>query len=140
MKNLLNKQSLTAIMIAILLISSATLITLQPAKAQVIPGTTGGTPSAYEYSTVKPSNGTSITFGDPDLKAYLSISPNPVGMGQAVLVNIWMTVAPAAERQLQHYTVTFTKPDGSIDKIENLKSYEADGTCWFEYVVDQVGT
>jgi len=140
MKNLFNKQSLTAIMIVILLISSATLITLQPAKAQIIPGTTGGTPSSYEYSTVKPSNGTSITFGDPDLKAYLSISPNPVGIGQYVLVNLWMTVAPAAERQMQHYTVTFTKPDGTTDKVENLKSYEADGTCWFEYVVDQVGT
>jgi outer membrane protein assembly factor BamB len=123
------------------MLSSIILVTLPlPAQAQVVPGTTGGTPSSYEYSTVKPSNGTSITFGDPDLIAYLSISPNPVGVGQTVLVNIWMTVAPAAERQLQHYTVTFTKPDGTTDKIENLKSYEADGTSWFQYVVDQVGT
>ena len=112
------------------MISSIILLTLPiPAQAQVIPGTTGGTPSTYEYSTVKPSNGTSITFGDPDLIAYLSISPNPIGVGQTVLVNVWMTVAPAAERQLQHYTVTFTKPDGTIDKVENLKSYEADGTA-----------
>jgi len=138
----LSKKQLKALLATVLMISTIILVILPmpAAQAQVVPGTTGGTPSSYEYSTVKPSNGTSITFGDPDLKAYLSISPNPVGVGQTILVNIWMTVAPAAERQLQHYTVTFTKPDGTIEKIQNLKSYEADGTSWFQYVVDQVGT
>ena len=135
------KKLIFAIALIILMATSTFMaFDIPTAKAAVIPGQIGGTPSTYEYSTVKPSNGTSITFGDPDLKAYLSISPNPIGVGQTVLVNIWMTVAPAAERQLQHYTVTFTKPDGTTDKVENLKSYEADGTSWFEYMVDQVGT
>ena len=140
MQILKEKAKLTAAITLILLMTSVMLMAGVPANAQVIPGQVGGTPSTYEYSTTKPSNGTSITFGAPDLLAYLSISPNPVGTGQYILVNLWMTVAPAAERQIQHYTVTFTKPNGTIDKVENLKSYEADGTCWFEYVVDEVGT
>ena len=136
------KAKITATIVIILMVTSITMMTM-PATAQTdlddLPHG-GGTPSTYEYSTVKPSNGTSITWSYPDLQGYVSVSPNPVGVGQFILVNIWMTVAPAAERQLQHYMVTFTKPDGTIDKVGPLKSYEADGTAWFEYVVDQIGT
>jgi len=127
----------TAVFLIILMTASITLTTI-PATAQVIPGTIGGTPSTYEYSTTVPA-GAQINFTFSPL-AYLSVSPNPVGLGQFILVNLWMTEAPAAERQLQHFTVTFTKPSGKVDKVENLKSYEADGTAWFEYVVDEVGT
>ena len=136
------KAKIITTIVIILMVTSITMMTV-PVIAQTeledLPHG-GGTPSTYEYSTVKPANGTSITWAYPDLQAYLSVSPNPVGVGQFILVNLWMTVAPAAERQLQHFTVTFTKPDGSIDKVQNLKSYEADGTAWFEYVVDQIGT
>jgi hypothetical protein len=34
--------------------------------------------------------------------------------------------------------VTLTKPDGTKEVI-TLNSYPADGTGWFEYVVDQIG-
>ena len=37
------------------------------------------------------------------------------------------------------YKVTLTKPDGSTDEIV-MDSYPADGTAWFEYVVDTAGT
>lgn len=120
-----------------ILMAASIATTAIPAQA-AISGTPGGTPSTYEYSTVNPG-GSAVNFTFSPL-AYLSVSPNPIGIGQTMLVNLWMTVAPAAERQLQHYKVTFTKPDGSKDVIDNLKSYEADGTCWFEYVVDTVGT
>ncbi len=132
-----NKAKLTATTVIVLMIASIA-ATVAPAFG-AISGTPGGTPSTYEYSTTKPSN-VSITFGYPDLRAYLSVSPTPIGIGQTLLVNVWMTVAPAASRQFQHYTVTFTKPDGTQDVIGPFKSYEADGTAWFEYVVDQVGT
>lgn len=132
------KEKATAAFLVIVLATSITMITVPAFGA--VSGTPGGTASTYEYSTTKPSNGTSITWAYPDLQAYLSVSPNPIGIGQTLLVNVWMTVAPAAERQYQHYTVTFTKPDGSKDVVGPFKSYEADGTAWFEYVVDQVGT
>jgi hypothetical protein len=35
--------------------------------------------------------------------------------------------------------VTFTKPDGTTDKVV-VNSYQADTTAWFEYIVDHVGT
>jgi len=128
---------MTAAIIIVLMTTSIGAIAI-PAQA-ALSGTPGGTPSTYEYSTAKPANGTTVTFGYPDVIAYLSVSPNPIGIGQTMLVNLWITVAPAAERQYQHYTVTFTKPDGTKDAVGPMKSYEADGTAWFEYVVDQVG-
>jgi len=138
MRNSLEKSRIAAAIVIALIATSIGAMTL-PVEA-AISGTPGGTASTYEYSTTKPSNGTSITWTYPDLQAYLSLTPNPIGIGQTLLVNVWMTVAPAAERQFQHYTVTFTKPDGTKDVIGPFKSYEADGTAWFEYVVDQIGT
>ena len=45
--------------------------------------------------------------------AYLSVSPNPIGVGQQALVNIWTT--PGTDRFKAHhdYTVTITDPDGT---------------------------
>ncbi|HLN46492.1 MAG TPA: PQQ-binding-like beta-propeller repeat protein [Candidatus Sulfotelmatobacter sp.] len=71
-------------------------------------------------------------------KAYLSFRPNPVGLGQPFLVNLWVTPAPGAQRQYLAYKVTITKPDGTTQTL-TMDSYVADGTAWFEYVADQVG-
>jgi hypothetical protein len=71
--------------------------------------------------------------------AYLSFSPNPIGVNQELLVNILTTPAPGSERGHTGYTVTITKPDGSTDVIGPVNSYVADGTYWFPYVPDQVG-
>ncbi|MEM2098317.1 MAG: PQQ-binding-like beta-propeller repeat protein [Candidatus Bathyarchaeia archaeon] len=73
------------------------------------------------------------------VKAYLSFRPNPVGLGQTFLVNIWTTPPVHPHRLHQNYKVTITKPDGTKDVI-TLNSYCADATAWFEYVADQVGT
>jgi len=37
-------------------------------------------------------------------------------------------------------TVTITDPDGNEDLIGPIDTYHGDGTAWFEYIVDQVGT
>lgn len=71
--------------------------------------------------------------------AYLSFRPNPVGLGQTILVNMWTTPAPETMRMLLNYKVTITKPDGNTE-TKTLNSYTDDGTAWFEYVVDQLGT
>jgi len=71
-------------------------------------------------------------------QAFLSVSPNPVGVNQEVLVNVWTTF-PSGEGKYQvGYTVHITKPDGTKENV-NLKSYVADGTAWFTYKVTQVG-
>lgn len=73
-----------------------------------------------------------------DTRAYLSFRPNPVGVGQTFLVNMWTTPALHRSRQQSDYTVTITKPDGTKDVVK-MNSYHADATAWFEYLADQVG-
>jgi hypothetical protein len=79
----------------------------------------------------------------PDLQVdstvYLSFSPNPIGIGQPLLVNIWMQPPVHVSRQLKGFIVTFTKPDGTKDVISPIDSYKGDTTAWFNYPVDQVG-
>jgi hypothetical protein len=72
-------------------------------------------------------------------KIFLSFSPNPIGVGQELLVNVWSIPAPGANRAHTGYTVTFTKPDGTKDVIGPFNSFVADGTNWFTYVPKQVG-
>jgi len=69
---------------------------------------------------------------------YLSFRPNPIGVGQTLLVNLWITPSLHVSKYLKDYKVTFTKPDGTTDVI-TVDSYRADATAWFEYSVDQVG-
>jgi len=74
-----------------------------------------------------------------DGKVFLSFSPNPIGVNQELLVNVWSIPAPGANRAHTGYTVTFTKPDGTKDVIGPFNSYVADGTNWFTYKPDQAG-
>jgi hypothetical protein len=75
-----------------------------------------------------------------DVDAYLSFRPNPVGVNQMILINIWVTPPTNSERFHQGYKVTITDPEGNEDVIDGITSYVADATAWFEYPVDQVGT
>ena len=79
----------------------------------------------------------------PDIRvkthAFLSFRPNPVGVGQTFLVNMWLNPATHASRYLSDYKITITKPDGTSDVI-TMDSYQADTTAWFEYIADQIGT
>lgn len=79
----------------------------------------------------------------PDLTvettAYLSFRPNPVGKGQTVLVNIWLTPATHVSKYIKGYVVTIEAPDGT-KTTETLDSYRADATAWFEFTPEQTGT
>jgi hypothetical protein len=71
-------------------------------------------------------------------KAYLSFRPNPVGLNQIFLVNMWITPALHVSRYLKGYKVTIQKPNGDTDVI-TMDSYRGDATAWFEYIADQEG-
>ena len=71
-------------------------------------------------------------------RSFLSFSPNPIGKGQSLLVNMWLNPALHVSRYFSDYTVTITKPDGSKEVVKK-DSYRADATAWFEYVPDQAG-
>jgi hypothetical protein len=76
----------------------------------------------------------------PDLSLetipYISFRPNPVGVNQGILVNIWLQPPIHIARYLTGLTVTITKPDGTSDKVGPMETYYGDGTAWFEYTVD----
>ena len=127
------KLKTTATIILILLMASVTLMANAPVKAQTT------------YTNMRDGKGVLLPAGvTPDLQVdstvYLSFSPNPIGTGQPLLINIWMQPPVHVSRQLKGFQVTFTKPDGTTDTISPIDSYKGDTTAWFEYTVDQVGT
>src|SRR5512136_1515104 len=115
--------------IVVLSMASVMLMTM-PVQAQVYPAQPSG-------SIVLPSGVT------PDYSfntaAFLSFRPNPVGLGQTVLVNVWVVPPMYGGRYLTGYKVTITKPDGTKD-VHTMDSYPGDATAWFEFVPDQDGT
>jgi hypothetical protein len=82
-------------------------------------------------------SGVSVDF-TVETTPYLSVRPSTVGLGQQILVNIWLLPAPHTQRALRDMKVTITKPDAS-QEVLTMDSYPADGTAWFEWVVDQIG-
>ncbi len=128
MKKTLNKNKIAAIAL-VLLMASVVLTLYTPAQAQEYEDPGG-------ISGPKPPGVT--PYVEIDTTAHLSFRPNPVGVGQTFLVNLWTTPALYSGRHHKDYTVTLTDPDGNEDVI-TIDSYHADATAWFEYVADQVG-
>ncbi len=85
-----------------------------------------------------PTTGKAANYTISDL-AFLSVSPNPIGVNQMLLVNVWITFPSGEGKFMNGYTVSITKPDGITDTVI-LQSYVADGTSWFDYIPTQVGT
>ncbi len=72
--------------------------------------------------------------------AYLACSPNPIGVNQSLLVNIWVTPpVDWAGVPRTGYTVKITHPDGTVQTIGPLTTVQADGSAWFNFVPDAVG-
>jgi hypothetical protein len=80
----------------------------------------------------------------PDISAptvsSLSFTPNPIGVGQSLLVNMWINPALASNNRIapQAFVITITKPDGTKD-IRTMDSEPATGANWFSYVPDVAG-
>ena len=112
MKNLKKPRILATLLAVLLLVSTFLLMTDIPVQAQTVP----------EYDTV----------------AYLGFRPNPVGVGQTVLVNMWVKPATHVGRRLTGFQVTVTKPSGE-QMVQTMDSYYGDATAWFEFVADEIG-
>jgi PQQ-like domain len=127
----------TATIILILLMASITLLAIpaQPVQAQEGPAH-GGDVGGYEGPIAIPT-GQTADYTIHDL-AFLSVSPHVIGLGQELLVNVWITFPSGEGKYMVGYKVTITAPDGTTNDV-NLHSYVADGTSWFTYVPNQVG-
>ncbi len=129
------KSKAITIIITIVMTTSIAALTI-PVQAQE--QAHGGQPVAGYEGPAQPPAGVTPDYTIDSL-AFLSVSPNPCGVGQELLVNVWTTF-PSGEGKYQvGYAITITHPNGSNETV-NLKSYVADGTSWFTYVPQQVGT
>jgi len=72
--------------------------------------------------------------------AYMSVTPDPVGVGQSVLINVWTSPGMYHAFYMCDYKVDIIKPDGTTATIGPFNSYLGDATDWFQYTVDQAGT
>jgi hypothetical protein len=132
----INKSAVLSMILLGLLMASAFLIQVPTATAQV--DTHGGPPGGgYEGPTTVPS-GATADFTISDL-AFISVTPSPIGIGQQALVNMWITFPSGEGKYMNGYKVVITDPNGQKEEV-NLKSYVADGTSWFTYTPEQVGT
>src|SRR5512136_2367313 len=107
-----------------------------PVQAQV--GTTGGAPQGVGGGSIPLPAGVTPDY-PTTAYAYLSTRPNPIGVGQTLLVNVWITPGVFVGNYFTGFKVTITKPDGT-DEIVILNSYHGDATSWFEFVPTTIGT
>jgi len=130
-----------ATIVIVLLMASISLLATNPKSTSV--QAQNALPPGVTPTNNQPQGSIPLPSGvTPDVtiptKAYVTVSPNPVGIGQPLLVNMWMN--PALQyHYFTGFAVTFTKPGGATDKIGPLDSYPADTTAWFNYYPDTVG-
>jgi len=126
-----NNPKLIAALILILLMTLTSLI---------------ATPVSSQQQPTNQQEGGSIPLPSgvtPDLSlntiAHLSFRPNPVGLGQDVLVNLWVQPPLHVSKYFKDaFQVTMTKPDGT-KLVSKVSSYRADSTSWLTFNADQIG-
>jgi len=130
----INKAKMTAAIIMILLMASVPLMAMpvQPAEGQL----------AEQQQTVNVPSGITpeLTF---TTRAFLSFRPNPIGLGQPLLINTWISPPVHQQRKFLSsdtgcYQVTITKPDETKEVIKMPDTF-SDAATWIEFTVDQVG-
>jgi len=127
-----NRAKTTSAVFFVLMMASVTLlanVSVQPVEAQL---------HAQQPYTGPLKTGDTADITIPT-GAYLSFGPNPIGLGQPILLNLWVAPCPATQRTFRDYKVTITKPDG-IKNVLTPESYTAEATAWASYIADQVGT
>ena len=73
-----------------------------------------------------------------DTIARLSFFPNPVGVGQTVVVSMWIAPPIHPSHYFTNYTTTITKPDGSKQTITR-EAFRADTSLYVTFVPDVAG-
>lgn len=129
---IVNKTKIFAIIVAVLLISSVApmMIHFQSAAAQLAAQqpVSGQIPAGINVARQ------AVT------RAYLSIRPHVVGVGQEVLVNMWINPAlPSNNIYIpKGFVITITKPDGTKD-TRTIDSEPATAANWFTFVPEVPG-
>ncbi len=98
--------------------------------------------STFSFA-ITPSTNAHDPAIDVPTYAYLVISPDPVGIGQAATVVMWIDKAPPSATGIsgdrwQGYTITVTKPNGDTQKIGPLTS-DPTSSAYIQFTPDQLG-
>jgi hypothetical protein len=136
----INTKVVAILSIAVMLLSMAFgVITVSAASSAQSSVIMGGMPtgSGSGVTSVPAGVTPSITV---DTRAFLSFEPNPIGVGQELLVNMWTNPPINPNRHQIGYTVTIEKPDGTTFTVGPFNSYLADATGYFTFVPDVAGT
>ena len=128
-----NEKSKTVAILLIVIITASMmmLLSVQPAGAQLAAN------QPY-YGPLKAGDTAQATITSI---AFLSFRPNPVGVGEPVLVNFWITPGLASnDRYMPQGSckITITDPDGTTD-VRNMRSEPATAANWFEFVPTKIG-
>jgi hypothetical protein len=136
MQNTIKKTRLKTILSVFLLIALVSSIVISfPVNAEV---EQIGAPQLTPWPTSPPTGVTpNVTIATT---AFISVSPNPIGQGQTVLINLWLEPPVQYNRFFSGYTITVTKPNNATETIGPINSYQGDSTAWVQYSVDLVGT
>ncbi len=130
----INRTKLLAMIAIVLFTASIVLVQMpvKPAQAQL----------AAKQPYIGPLKAGDTAAVTAVTRAFLSFAPNPIGVGQMLLVNIWINPAlPSNDVIIPDggYVITITKPDGTKD-VKTMRSEPATAANWFQYVPDQIGT
>jgi outer membrane protein assembly factor BamB len=77
--------------------------------------------------------------------AYINVRPDTVGVGQEVIIVVWVDKMPAGSAILndirfRDYKLTITKPDGKTEVVTWPIVYDTTSSAYTLYTPDQVGT
>jgi hypothetical protein len=127
-----NSKTFALAAIAILIASMVPLIApIQPAKAQL----------ATQQPVVGAIPAGITVARQAETRAFLSVKPVIIGVGQELLVNLWINPALPSNNikiPLGGYVITIAKPDGTKE-VKTLDSEPATAANWFTYIPEQVG-
>ncbi|MCW4006084.1 MAG: PQQ-binding-like beta-propeller repeat protein [Candidatus Bathyarchaeota archaeon] len=99
---------------------------------------------ALPLSTLPTANAHTPSWEIPTY-AYITVTPNPVGVDQSMFVIMWLDkVLPNAavdnDIRFHDYKLTITKPDGSTENKEWPIAYDTTSSQFTLYTPTQVGT
>ena len=117
-----------ALIIIALLMASATLMAMTVDAA---------TTNNHDVWSEPLPAGVTPDFTQPTI-AHLSFTPDVIGVGQSLLVNMWISPNPHGARAFKEYDVIFTKPDGTKDTVK-VQSFMGDATSFISYIPDVAG-
>jgi hypothetical protein len=133
-----NAKIIAIFSIAIMLLSIPLAIPTNAASSAQSSVVMGAMPThASSGVTSVPSGATPYTV---DTRAFLSFAPLTIGVGQTELVNMWTNPPISPNRFQQGYTVDIQNPNNETFTVGPFNSYAADGTAYFTFIPDIVGT